>query len=84
MEQALALNAKNGNTLWADAIAKELENVEVAFKTLLDGIKSPIGYQFVQCHMVFNVKMEDFRQKARHVARGHMLLLCMSVLYEER
>ena len=28
MEPALALDARKGNTLWADAIYKELENVE--------------------------------------------------------
>ena len=32
----------------------------------------PIGHQFVQYDMVFNIKMEDFRQKARFVAGGHM------------
>ena len=47
MEQALALDAKNGNTFWADAIAKEMENVRVGFKTLLDGVKAPIAHQFV-------------------------------------
>ena len=32
MEQTLALDAKNGNTLWADAIFKERENVRVVFE----------------------------------------------------
>ena len=72
MEQALALDAKNGNTLWADAISKEMENVRVAFEVLPDGKSVPIGHQFVQCHMVFDIKMEDFRCKARLVAGGHM------------
>ena len=36
VEQALALDLKNGNTLWADAILKELENVKVAIKILPD------------------------------------------------
>ena len=61
VEQALALDAKNGNTLWADAISKEMENVRVAFEVLPDGKPVPIGHQFVQCHMVFDIKMEDFR-----------------------
>ena len=33
----MALDAKNGNTLWADAISKEMENVRVAFEVLPDG-----------------------------------------------
>ena len=31
VEQAYALDAKNSNTLWADTISKEMENVRVAF-----------------------------------------------------
>ena len=52
MEQSLAFDAKNGNTLWTDAISKEMEP---------DRKSAPIGDQFVQCHMVFNIKMADFR-----------------------
>ena len=81
VEQALALDAKNGNTLWADAISKEMENVRVAFKVLPDGKSVPIGHQFVQCHMVFDIKMEDFRCKARLVAGGHMTMAPDTITY---
>ena len=47
VEEALILNAKNGNTLWADAISEEMENVRVAFEVLSDGKSVPIGHQFV-------------------------------------
>ena len=47
MEQALVFDAKNGNTLWMDTICKELENVRVAFKVLLDGKKASIDHLFV-------------------------------------
>ena len=56
MEQALALDAKNGNILWVDAVFKEMENERVDFEVLPDGNSVPIGHQFVPCHMV-----EDFR-----------------------
>ena len=61
MEHACALDAKNGNTLWVDAIFKKMENVRVAFKVLPNRKLVPICHQFVQFHMVFNIKMEDFR-----------------------
>ena len=32
LEQALALDAKNGNTLWADAITKELQYVNIKLR----------------------------------------------------
>ena len=80
-EEAVALDVKNGNTLWADAISKEMENVRVAFKVLPDGKPVPIGHQFVQCHIVFNVKMEDFRYKVGLVAGGHMTKALVTITY---
>ena len=81
IEQALALGAKIGNTLWVAEISKEMENVRVAFEVLPDGKAASIGHQFVQCHMLFDMKMEDFRQKARFVAGGHMTEALATVTY---
>jgi hypothetical protein len=63
VKEALALDRKNGNTLWVDAIAKEMKEVRIAFNILPDGHSAPIGYQKIPCHMIFDLKMEDFRQK---------------------
>jgi hypothetical protein len=63
----------NGNNYWATAIAIEMKEVKIAFKILDDSENVPPDHQFIQCHMVFDVKMEDFRQKAWLVAGGgHM------------
>jgi hypothetical protein len=70
--EAYALDKKNGNTLWADSITKEMKNVRIAFKILADGEKVPIGFQCMRCHMIFDIKMEDLRRKARLVAGGYM------------
>jgi hypothetical protein len=48
-----------------------MKDVCVAFKILLDGQSTPIGYQKISCHMIFDIKMEDFRRKARLVAGRH-------------
>ena len=72
VDEALRLDKENGNTKWADAIAKEMKEVRVAFEIKDDDWVAPKGYQFVKCHMIFDVKMEDFRRKARLVAGGHM------------
>jgi hypothetical protein len=55
VKEALELDKKNGNTLWADAIAKEMKDVCVAFKILPDGQSAPIGYQKIPCHMIFDM-----------------------------
>ena len=81
VEKALTLDAKMCNTLWADAISKEMENNGVAFNVLSDGKFVPIGLQFVPCHVVFNVKMEDFRHKAWLVAGGNMTEELVTITY---
>ncbi len=81
VKEALALDSKNGNTLWADAIAKEMKEVCIAFNILPDGHSAPIGYQKIHCHMIFDVKMEDFRQKARLVAGGHQTKASSTITY---
>ena len=64
-KEALELDCKNGNTFWADSIATEMKIFWVAFNILPDGTTAPIGYQKISCHMIFDVKMEDFQRKAR-------------------
>ncbi len=56
----------------AEAITKEMKNVRVVFNAMEDGRNVPHGFQFVKCHMIFDIKMEDFHCKARLVAGGHM------------
>ncbi len=81
VNEALELDKKNGNTFWADAIAKEMKDICVAFKILLDGQSAPIGYQKIPCHMIFDIKMDNFRHKARLVAGGHMTKAPATITY---
>jgi len=37
-----------------------------------EGELVPRDHQFVRCHLIFDVKMEDFWRKAPFVAGGHM------------
>ena len=72
MKHAAELDKQNGNTFWTESISKEMKNVRVAFQILDENEEVPIGYKFIRCHMIFDVKMEDFRRKARLVDGGHM------------
>ena len=47
-----------------------MKDVRVAFKILIGGQSVPIDYQKIPCHMIFDVKMEDFRRKARLLDGG--------------
>ncbi len=48
-----------------------MKNMCVAFDVLADGAALPPDHQFIRCHMIFDVKMEDFWRNARLVAGGH-------------
>ena len=41
VEEAYALDAKDGNTFWADVISKEMENIKVAFESYQMGNQYP-------------------------------------------
>ena len=71
VKEALALDKADGNSLWANAIDKELKNVIVAFDLLEDGESPPAGSKRIPYHFVFDVKM-DLTRKARCVAGGHV------------
>ena len=53
-----------------------MENVRVAFEVFPDGKSVPVSHQFVRCHM------EDFRQKARLAAGGHMTEALAIIMYD--
>ena len=54
-----------------DAVKTEIEAVRIAFKILDNEDDLLPGYQEIPCHLIFTVKMEDFRRKACYVAGGH-------------
>jgi hypothetical protein len=68
----VCIDQENGNTLWQDAICQEMSKVCIAFRVLDKDKVIPPTYQEIRCHMVYDVKMEDFRREARFMAGGHM------------
>ena len=85
VKQAREFDAEDatGLTLWWDAILKEMRNIRIAFEEFA-GTKQeiPPGYQYVDCHMIFNIKMgENFRRKARMVAGGHKTITPAALTY---
>ena len=73
IKEAIELDRQNGNTLWWDAILKEMANIRIAFELFGGEVKDlPPCYQEVKFHIIFDIKMgENFRRKARMVAGGH-------------
>ena len=71
-KEAYLLDRKNGDTLWQEAIAKELKQIDdyETFRTIDDDVPDPPGYQLIPYHVIFDVKF-DLRRKARLVAGGN-------------
>ena len=72
VEEARAIDAENGNTLWWDAICEEIRNVRPVFeKWDKNESEIPVGYQEIKYHLIFDIKMgENFCRKAHFVAGG--------------
>ena len=70
VEEAYEFDRISGTDFWKKAIEKEMRNVTPAFKFLDPDKPHPKGYQNIECHMIFDIKM-DFTRKARLVAGGH-------------
>ena len=63
------LDTRNNNTFWADAIKKEMKNVRVDFDIKEKDTKISPGHSYLDCHLIFDVKM-DFTRKAMFVSNG--------------
>ncbi len=81
MEEAYLINKATGTSFWHDAIELEMKNVRVAFDVLPDGVATPSDHQYMKCHMIFDIKMEDFGHEARLVAGRHMTKALATLTY---
>jgi Reverse transcriptase (RNA-dependent DNA polymerase) len=85
VEHAYRIDRKMQTTFWHDAIEKEMKRIREAMQEfngdIIEARKRLIGYQQINCHMVFDVKMEGLARKARYVAGGHTTEIPKSLTY---
>ena len=67
---AARLDHENGNTLWMDALHKEMSAVMIAFEVQPEKATYVPGYKKILGHIIWDVKI-DFTSKARYLAGGH-------------
>ncbi len=72
LKEALALDVKNGNNYWLEAVGKEMGTIVVAFEILKPNARPPPGWMRSSGHLIFDVKM-DFNLKACWVKDGHRM-----------
>ena len=75
VKEALIMDRQANNTLWTNAISKEMAALEKAkcFKYYPPNHKVPNNFQYAPLRMIFDVKQENLRRKARLVAGGHVV-----------
>ena len=75
VREALLLDSKNKNNLWSEAIKKEMTALDKAgvFQYKSPNFEISKEYQYAPLRMIFEIKQEDLRRKARLVAGGHMV-----------
>ena len=75
IEEAILFDQQAGNTLWQDAIKKEMTNLDrlkvFKYHPPTKQFAKEDGWQVAPLRMIFDIKNEDKRRKARFVVGGH-------------
>ena len=83
VKEAIALDKSNDNTLWWEAIIKEMKKVRIGFELYEGNAEDlPPGYQYLSCHIIFDVNMrENFCHKSRMLVGGNNTTTPSSLSY---
>jgi hypothetical protein len=75
VREAIIFDKENKNNLWAEAIMKEMTALEKAgvFEFHPPHHQVSKEYQYCPLRIIFDIKQEDLRRKARMVAGGHVV-----------
>ncbi len=81
-QDAVRIDKKNGNTLWQDATALEMEHMKTynVFEDHGDNAPVPKSYKNIRVHLIYDVK-HDGRHRARLVADGHLTDIPVDSVY---
>ena len=82
VEETHFIDKENRDSMWADAIKKEMPKIIGAVEEHDDDVSKLVGYLQISGHLIFDVKLaENFRCKAWFVADGHKTETPPSVTY---
>ena len=83
VREVLILDKENGYNLWAEAIQKQMTALNQASVFIYHPPSYKVNhqYQYVPLRIIFDVKQEDLRRKARMVAGGHVVNSTMHQSY---
>ena len=59
VKEAFEIDAKNGSTLWSDAIGLEMKNKRVSFEEYDGKIEDLVAYEQISGHLIFDVKLSE-------------------------
>ena len=73
IQESFAIDAKNGNAFWCDALEKEMKSLKAAFDILEEHHELPPGHAKASGHLVWDTRM-TLARKFRWVKDGHKTL----------
>ena len=71
MDYAYCPEKENGNNYREDNISEKTNNTRVEFNILNGDEKIPPAHQFMRCHMIFDININNFNSKARYTSGTH-------------
>ena len=75
----------NNNNLWEDVISKEMKKLDdlhtFKYYPLNKTFRKEDGWQYAPLQMMYEVKQQDLRRKARLVIGGHVVDSSMHTTY---
>ena len=74
---AKGIDHESASNWWVKHVLKKRDRIIVSIRRW-----HTRGHQFSQYHMVFDIKMEDFRCKTRLVVGGHMTKASANIMYD--
>ena len=66
VQEEFDIGKANGNTLWHDALNKDMDHLKVAFDIMPDGKSPPVNYTKESGNLIFNTRM-TLERKSRWV-----------------
>ena len=59
VKEAQDFDKENGNTMWSDAIKKEMPKIVAAVEEHKGDVQQLVGYQQISGHLIFDIKLGE-------------------------
>ena len=80
-DRAVELDNINDIYLYQQALEKEMNNIQVTLDINDEGVAASVGYQYIGCHTIFDIKATTLTRKFWFILGGHAMDTPASMTY---